>query len=107
MTQEMIEYIKNNPKYKELTQKRSVFAWRLSITMLILYYSFILIIAFQPSFFGIPLSSETIITLGIPVGIIIIFSSFALAGLYVKRANSEFDSLTNEIRHDFNQKFNS
>ena len=107
MTQEMIKHIKNNPKYKKLTRERSKFAWKLSIIMLVLYYSFILIIAFNPSLFGMPISENTILTLGIPVGIIIIIISFILAGVYVNRANGEFDELTNEIKTDFYQKFNN
>ena len=33
MTQEMVEHIKNNPKYQELVKTRSAFAWKLSIVM--------------------------------------------------------------------------
>ena len=39
-------------------------------------------------------------TVGIPVGVAIIVFSFALTGIYVKRANSEFDGLLNKLKSD-------
>jgi uncharacterized membrane protein (DUF485 family) len=36
-------------------------------------------------------------TIGIPVGILIIIAAFALTGVYVRRANAEFDALNQQI----------
>lgn len=99
MTHEMVEQIKNNPKYKELVSKRNSLAWTLSIIMLVVYYAFILVIAFDPSLLGAKMGSG-VITVGIPVGIAIIFIAFALTGVYVKKANSEFDDLTKQIKDE-------
>jgi uncharacterized membrane protein (DUF485 family) len=103
MTKEQIARIKNNPKYQELVEKRSRFAWRLSIIMLVVYYAFIMTIAFSPETLGAKIG-EGVMTIGIPVGIAIIFISFLLAGIYVQRANGEFDDLTQEIKDDFNEE---
>ncbi len=99
MTHEMVEQIKNNPKYQELVSKRNSLAWTLSIIMLVVYYAFILVIAFDPSLLGAKMGSG-VITVGIPVGIAIIFIAFALTGVYVKKANSEFDDLTKQIKDE-------
>jgi len=99
MTKEQVEQVKNNPKYQKLVSERSKFAWTLSIIMLVMYYTFIMIIAFDPSLFGTKIGSG-VMTVGIPVGIAIIFISFILAGVYVKRANGEFDQLTKEVREE-------
>ena len=99
MTQEQIEQVKNNPKYQKLVTERSKFAWTLSILMLVMYYAFIMVIAFDPSLFGTKIG-DGVITVGIPVGIAIIFISFILAGIYVKRENGEFDQLTKEVREE-------
>lgn len=99
MTHEMVEQIKNNPKYQELVSKRNSLAWTLSIIMLVVYYAFILVIAFDPSLLGAKTGSG-VITVGIPVGIAIIFIAFALTGIYVKKANSEFDDLTKQIKDE-------
>ena len=98
MQQELVDKIKNDPKYKELVSKRSRFAWTLSILMLLIYYTFILIIAFSPTTFSAKISAGSVITIGMPIGIVVILSAFVLTGIYVWRANGEFDNLTNEIK---------
>lgn len=98
MDKELVQRIKNNPKFQELVQKRESFAWKLSIAMLIVYYTFILIIAFSPETFAIKVSG--VITLGIPIGIFVILFAFVVTGIYVKRANTEFDALSRDIQED-------
>ena len=102
MTKEQVTQIKNNPKYQELISKRSSFAWKLSAIMLVIYYSFIMIIAFKPELLGQRLG-DSVITVGIPLGIFIILISFILTGIYVRRANSEFDALSEEIRNSIKE----
>ncbi|SFZ97876.1 Putative membrane protein, clustering with ActP [hydrothermal vent metagenome] len=99
MTKTQIEQVKNNPKYQKLVRERSKFAWTLSIIMLVVYYAFIMTIAFDPSILGTKIGGG-VITIGIPIGIAIIFIAFILAGIYVKRANGEFDQLTREVREE-------
>jgi uncharacterized membrane protein (DUF485 family) len=100
MQPEIVEKIKNDPKYQELVTKRSRFAWTLTFVMLVVYFSFILTIAFEPSVLGAPLSSDAVTTVGIPVGIAVIVIAFLLTGIYVRRANREFDELSNGIKAD-------
>jgi len=104
MTSDMIQHIKNNPKYQELVSKRSRFAWTLSLIMLFVYYAFIMTIAFSPELLGQTIGNS-VITWGIPVGIFIIILSFVLAGIYVRRANGEFDTLTKEIKEEFEKEY--
>ncbi len=101
MDKALVAKIKSNPKFNELVTKRSKFAWQLSIAMLVVYYLFILIIAFAPSLFAAKISG--VITLGIPVGIGVIIFAFALTGIYVKRANTEFDELTHNIKQSIKE----
>lgn len=98
MNKELVEKIKNNPDYQELVSKRSGFAIKLSISMLVVYFTFILTIAFNPSALGTPLSPDSVTTIGIPVGIAVIIFAFILTGIYTKRANGEFDDLNNKIK---------
>lgn len=99
MDKSLVEKIKANPSYQDLISKRSSFAWKLTITILVVYYAFILFIAFSPETLGASLNGG-MTTLGIPVGIAIIVFAFVLTGIYVKRANSEFDDLTNKVKED-------
>ncbi|MEQ1977306.1 DUF485 domain-containing protein [Xenorhabdus sp. SGI240] len=100
MSDGIYQKIENNPRFKELVKKRGRFAWQLSIIMLVLYVSFIFLIAFAPEWLGTPLHENTSMTRGIPVGVGIIFISFILTGIYVIRANGEFDRLTSTILNE-------
>jgi uncharacterized membrane protein (DUF485 family) len=100
MTQEQVQQIKNNPKYQKLVSTRSKFAWTLTIVMLVVYYAYILLIAFSPETLGAKISPDSMVTWGIPVGIAIIAFAFAMTGVYVKRANGEFDGLLNDLKND-------
>jgi uncharacterized membrane protein (DUF485 family) len=90
------EKITRNPKYQELVTKRSSFAWTLAVTMFCIYFGFILLVAFAPGFLGTPLGTG-VMTVGIPIGLAVILSAIVLTGLYVRRANSEYDALTRSI----------
>lgn len=92
----------NNPRFRELVEKRSCFAWLLSIITLVMYVSFIFLIAFEPQWLGAPLYEGGTITRGIPIGVGLIVASFVLTGIYVYRANGEFDRLTADIIREVN-----
>ena len=98
MNKELVDKIKANPDYQELVSKRSSFSIKLSIAMLVVYFTFILTIAFNPSALGTPISADSVTTIGIPVGIAIIIFAFVLTGIYTSRANGEFDDLANKVK---------
>ena len=98
MKQEMVDRIKNDPDFIQLVSVRSKFAWTLTIVMLVIYFGFVLTIAFDPSILGTPLTEGSVTTVGIPVGVAVIISAFLLTGIYVRRANGEFDELTRRIK---------
>ncbi|MEA3228033.1 MAG: DUF485 domain-containing protein [Campylobacterota bacterium] len=104
MQKELIEQIKSNPDYQRLVKERTRFAIKLTVTMLVVYFTFILTIAFIPSLLGIPLFDSSVTTIGFPIGIAIIIFAFILTGIYTKRANSEFDSLTAKIKDSIKEK---
>jgi uncharacterized membrane protein (DUF485 family) len=88
--------IRREPLFQELVDRRTRFAWVLSAAMLVIYFGFIAIIAFAPKLLATPIGTG-VTTVGIPVGVFVIVSAFALTGIYVKRANSVFDPLTRKI----------
>ncbi len=103
MRKDIVEKIKNDPNYQELVSKRSSFSIKLTIAMLVVYFSFILTIAFDPELLGTPLSSDSVTSVGIPIGMLVIFFAFILTGIYTKRANGEFDDLTNKIKESIKE----
>jgi uncharacterized membrane protein (DUF485 family) len=100
MHHDSVEAIKKHPLYAELVAKRKRFAWILTIAMLAIYYGFILVIAFAKQLLAIPLAAGMTTTIGMPIGVLIILSAFVLTGIYVFRANGEFDSMTAKIKED-------
>ncbi len=97
MSADLYEQVKNNPKFHQLVGKRSRLAWGLSSIILLMYFSFILLIAFAPNILGQPISETSLITIGIPLGIFIIVLAFVLTGIYVSKANKDFDRINREI----------
>lgn len=100
MTTETVDAVTRHPLYAELVSKRKRFAWLMTFLMMLSYYGFIMVVAFEPGWLATPLYSGSITTVGIPVGLAVIISAFVLTGIYVYRANGEFDDLTKAIRED-------
>jgi uncharacterized membrane protein (DUF485 family) len=94
--QARIEKIERDPEFHALVRERSRFAWSLCGLVMILYFGFILLVAFAPEVLGQPIGLG-VITVGIPLGIGIIIAAFAVTGLYVWRANGAFDAMTRTI----------
>jgi uncharacterized membrane protein (DUF485 family) len=77
-------------------RRRTSFARVLSIAMLVIYFGFVLLVAFAKPFLATPIGNG-VTTIGIPLGVFVIVAAFILTGIYVRRANSEFDDLTRDI----------
>lgn len=97
MEMDLANRIANHPKYQELKAKRSSFGWTLTALMMIVYYGFILLVAFNKEFLIQKLGTG-VITVGMPIGLFVIVFTVVITGIYVRRANSEFDDLTEEIK---------
>ena len=96
MELELVKRISSHPKYQELKAKRSRFGWWLTLAMMVVYYGFILLVAFDKQLLSRRLG-EGVMTLGIPVGFFVIVFTIVITAIYVRRANSEFDDLTADI----------
>lgn len=97
MEMDLANRIASHPKYQELKAKRSSFGWILTWLMMIVYYGFILLVAFNKELLSQKLGSG-VMTLGMPIGLGVIVFTVVITGIYVRRANSEFDDLTEEIK---------
>jgi uncharacterized membrane protein (DUF485 family) len=88
--------ISQHPKYRELKAKRTSLGWWLTLAGMVAYYGFILLVAFNK-----PLLSQKIgngvTTLGMPLGVAVIVFTIIITWIYIRRANTEFDSLTDQI----------
>ncbi len=96
MEQLLAERIAALPKYQELRAKRTSFGIWLTVAMLVVYYGFILLVAFNKPLLSTRLG-EGVMTLGMPIGLAVIVFTIVITAIYVRRANREFDSLSEQI----------
>ena len=96
MSKDIAARVRSHPKFAELITTRNSLSLKLTIATLVLYYGYILLIAFDPKFLGMKLGAG-VMTLGMPVGLVVIILSFVIVGIYVKKANASFDQLTAQI----------
>ena len=96
MDADLVTRIASHPKYQELKAKRTAFGWWLTLAMMVVYFGFILLVAFNKPFLSQRLG-EGVMTVGIPVGFGVIVFTVIITAFYVRRANSEFDDLTAAI----------
>ena len=97
MSRAVYERIRRNPKFQELSGRRRRLAIGLSAVVLVTYYGFMMIVAFAPGLLARPLATGSITSVGVPIGAGLVVLYWVLTGIYVRRANAEFDVLNDEI----------
>jgi uncharacterized membrane protein (DUF485 family) len=93
---DLVHRIANNPNYIELKARRTRFGWWLTLAMMVVYYGFILLVAFGKGFLSERIGSG-VMTIGIPIGFGVIVFTVIITAYYVRRANSEFDDLADAV----------
>ena len=96
MDDDLTKRIASHPKYQELKAKRTSFGWWLTVAMLVVYYGFILLIAFDKELLAARTGSG-VMTWGMPIGLAVIVFTIVITAIYVRRANNEFDQLSDDI----------
>lgn len=96
MDDSLVTRIASHPKYQELKAKRTRLGVWLTVAMLVVYYGFILLVAFDKALLAQRLG-EGVTTLGMPIGLGVIVFTIVITAIYVRRANSEFDRLSDEV----------
>ena len=88
-----------DPNYQLLKSKRTRLGWTLTGAMMVVYYGFILLVAFRKDVLATPIGGG-VITWGIPIGFGVILFTIAVTAYYVQRANSEFDDLSEKVKRE-------
>ncbi|MET3493356.1 DUF485 domain-containing protein [Variovorax boronicumulans] len=96
MQDDLVARIAAHPQYKQLRRRRDRFGWTLAVLMLVVYYGFVLLVAFDKEFLARRIG-DGVMTLGMPVGFGVIVFTVAITGYYVRRANAEFDTLSDAV----------
>lgn len=99
MEQDLVQRVKSDPNYHKLVRTRSRYGWTLAIAVLVVYYGFTLLNAFDKPFMASKIGDGTM-SWGIPLGLFVILFTVAVTAIYVRRANREFDALTDAIHRN-------
>ena len=94
--------IQENPKFQALVKRRTRLAAVLAATMLVIYFGFILLVAYAPDVLGTPIGNG-VTTIGVPIGLFVILAAFVLTGIYVLQSNTTFDRMNDEILKELDQ----
>jgi uncharacterized membrane protein (DUF485 family) len=97
MSSTLYARIRRNRRFTELVDKRNRFTARLLTLVLTLFFGFIGVVSFQPKIIGQRLSQTSALTVGVVAEFSLFIIFLAVAGLYVHRANGEFDSITQDL----------
>lgn len=84
-------------KYKKLVRTRTRYGWLMTALMLIVYFGYIYLVAYRKDFLAQTFPGS-VISYSIPIGVGVIVFTIVLTGIYVRRANNEFDRLIEEIK---------
>ena len=86
----------NSPEFKQLVRKRWSVSISLTLTMLVIYIGFLLVVAFNKELLAVKLGPN--LPWAIPIGIGIIFSAWLLTGIYVFWANRSYDDQVQALK---------
>ncbi|MFG5861317.1 DUF485 domain-containing protein [Metapseudomonas lalkuanensis] len=89
--------IRTNPLFVALVRRRRRFVACLTAATLLPYFAFIYVAGFMPEVLAARFSAASIVTIGWPISVVLIVGAWLLTGLYIRRANGEFDELTAKI----------
>ena len=104
MNEALVDRIENNPKYQELVSKKNSFGIKLGVFVLVMFYTYIMVIAFNKEILATKIGAG-VTTIAFPIALAILVLSFLTTVIYVRRANGEFEHLTNEIKDDVKDLF--
>ncbi len=96
MDDDLVQRIAAHPAYIELKAKRTSFGLWLTVAMLVVYYGFILLVAFNKPFLATRLGAG-VMTYAMPIGFGVIIFTIVITAIYVRRANSEYDGLAEQV----------
>jgi len=99
LEQDVVQRVKSDPNYQKLVKTRSRYGWMLTWAVMIVYYGFTLLNAFDKPFMASHVGAG-VMSWGVPLGLFVILFTVAVTAIYVRRANSEFDTLTAAIQRN-------
>lgn len=91
-----LQELSSSEEYQALVKQRTKIIWPLTMLMLIVYFGFVLIIAFIPEIFAQKIGDGHT-SLGIASGFGVILFTFLITGVYILKANKTLEPLTHKL----------
>ena len=88
--------ISADPRYAALVRDRQRFSWTLTAITVVVYSSFISLIAFDKPLMARPIGDGTV-SLAVVLGAAMLIGTVAISAVYVRRANGEYDTRLAEL----------
>ncbi|GAB3470748.1 sodium:solute symporter family transporter [Azotobacter salinestris] len=98
MSNPLYARIRRHSRFTELVTKRNRLTVRLFVAILVVFYGYMGLVTLWPELIGRRLSETSNLTFGVVAGMFLFVFFCLLAGLYVYRANGEFDRIARVIK---------
>lgn len=91
----LAEQILSDPEFQSLTRRKASLSLVLTLVTMVCYAAFVLSLALGAPYLARPVDGAT---LGIPIGVGLIFLGWIVTGIYVRWANDSYDRSVAELR---------
>lgn len=95
-----VQQVLNNPDFINMARKKASLSRLFTIITILMYFAYMITLGVNPELFATPVSSGSTTTWGIYLGLGVILVSILLTGIYVHKANGEFDVMTQKVVQD-------
>lgn len=97
MSNDASEHIRSNPKFRHLVRTRNAWTMVMTLLVIVVYFGYILLVAFDKEFLARKLGEGLVTSIGIPIGLGVILFTIAITAVYVHLANTRFDRMSAEV----------
>jgi uncharacterized membrane protein (DUF485 family) len=97
MAADLYARIRANPTFHQFVSARNRYSIIMAILGVVVYYGFILLVAYDKELLSGKIGEGYATSIGIPLGIFVIVFTILLTLIYVRRANREYDSANADI----------
>ena len=95
--EDIVARIESNPKFLKFVSTRNNYSIIMTILMMVVYFGYILLVAFNKQFLATKISAGAVTSIGSPLGVGVLVFTIVITAIYVRRANTEFDAMKDEI----------
>lgn len=94
-----VSRIKNSPEFQSLLSERRKLSIPISLTIIVSYFGFVLLVAFDPALLG-KTFGDSHVSIGIYAGLLLLLLSFALTVIYVRVSDGKIAELQKKIQNN-------